>query len=128
MTKKLPTIENGIQKPDSKLSKSNWVPLLKIEKDENGVSVSQHGKKIGRPKKLETAKLSKSAMRELYNAAFDRNAPEIFSVLFELAQSDKDLLKFVVEQRIGKPAQTVSGDEQAPLTVIVRRGMDDTTL
>lgn len=99
--------------------------FLQVQYDENGVAVSQNGKKIGRPKKVELPKLSKVELRELYNRAFDENAPELFSILFEQAKSDKDLLKFAIEQRIGKAAQVVSGDEQSPLTVVVRRGITD---
>lgn len=104
--------------------KAGVAPVMTVLNDV-GDRVSIYGKPIGRPKKpsgLEARKLSKSQMRDIYNSAFDKYAVDIFTVLFTMAQSDKDLLKFVVEQRIGKAAQVIAGDEQSPLTVVVRRG------
>lgn len=105
-------------------------PHLQIAIGVNGKKVTQNGKPMGRPAKavkpaLSGVSLTKAQMRELYNAAFDSNAEDVFRLLFEMAKTDKDLLKYVVDQRLGKAAQQVSGDESAPITVIVRRGLDE---
>jgi hypothetical protein len=99
-----------------------------IGKNAQGVTVTHNGKKFGRPSKHSNVpvKLTKQQTRELFSQIFDLNAPEIFRIAFELAKTDKDMLKYLIDHRLGKAATTLSGDESAPLTLIVRRGVDST--
>ncbi|OHB14679.1 MAG: hypothetical protein A2431_00520 [Candidatus Zambryskibacteria bacterium RIFOXYC1_FULL_39_10] len=46
--------------------------------------------------------------RELFNVAVDEKWPLIVSKMDEwIENGDKDMIKFIIEQRIGKPAQAV---------------------
>jgi hypothetical protein len=107
---------------------SKGVAPMALGKNAEGITVTHNGKKFGRPSKKKgktpTVTLTKTQTRELFSQIFDLNAPEIFRIAFELAQTDKDMLKYLIDHRLGKPATTIAGDESAPLTLIVRRGTD----
>ncbi len=95
-----------------------------VGKNKEGKKINHKGQVLGRPKKTLPVKLTKSQTRELFSQIFDLNAPEMFRIAFELAKTDKDMLKYLIDHRLGKPATTIAGDESAPLTLIVRRGTD----
>lgn len=96
-----------------------WVGL-----NSAGQKINHKGQILGRPKKALPVRLTKTQTRELFSQIFDLNAPEIFRIAFELAKTDKDMLKYLIDHRLGKAATTIAGDETAPLTLIVKRGSD----
>jgi hypothetical protein len=113
---------------DVKIHTKGAAPLA-LGKNAQGITVTHNGKKFGRPLKRrnnQAVKLTKQQTRELFSQIFDLNAPDIFRIAFELAKTDKDMLKFLIDHRLGKAATTLAGDELAPLTLIVRRGTDQT--
>lgn len=94
---------------------------------EDGTLVGKNGKKIGRHSKKDLANKTKEDIRTLYNRAFDEHSDVFFMALFEQVKKGNisaDLIKYLLDQRIGKPMQTVGGDVQAPISVVVRRGSD----
>ncbi len=95
---------------------------------EDGRFVSKNGKKIGRPSKKDLAGRTKEDIRSLFNKSFDEHSDVFFMALFEQVKKGNisaDLIKYLLDQRIGKPMQTVGGDVQAPITVVVKRGADE---
>lgn len=72
----------------------------------NTVKISSHGgsrKNSGRKPKLQYE------ARELFNLEVDKRWPKILEKIDELIQKgDKDVLKMLIDQRIGKPTSTVN--------------------
>ncbi len=76
-----------------------------IEKSNTNQISKRGGARVGAGRK---PKMQYEA-RELFNMAVDARWPLIMQKIDELIQKgDKDILKMIVEQRIGKPTQSVA--------------------
>jgi len=92
--------------------------LVKLE---NGKHPNWGGKRNGggrKPKNQEEILTPKFTARELFYKKVDERWDLLMEALDEcLFNKDKDILKFVIEQRIGKASQAVNVDIQANIKV-----------
>jgi hypothetical protein len=102
------------------LKGNNCMETEKLKTKEKPIRGKNGGKRPGsgrKPKKTFEA-------RELFNKKIDERWDDIIkNIDFFIKKKDKDILKFIVEQRIGKSAQSLNlgGDINNPITIIVKK-------
>ena len=84
-----------------------------FEKIENEQKKTKGGKRLNSGRKPKIKSFKKFEARENFNIAVDKKWPEIMQKIQEYIDAgDRDILKMVIEQRIGKAPQSIKMDGQ----------------